>query len=72
MEQRLEDIGEIDASQRTREAIALVDAILAEGGSYELARHMDRRDWFHAAVIGQVAPPDERLQGLVLDILKAR
>ena len=44
LEQRLEDIGEIDASQRTREALALADVILAEGGSYELARHMDRRD----------------------------
>jgi hypothetical protein len=29
-------------------------------------------DWFHAAVIAQVAPPDKSLQGLVVDILKAR
>jgi len=72
LEQRLEDIREIAASQRSREAFALVDAILAEGGSYELARHMDRVDWFHAAVIAQVAPPDKSLQGLVVDILKAR
>ena len=57
LEQRLEYIGEIDASQRTREALALADVILAEGGSYELARHMDQVDWFHAAVIAEVQRP---------------